>query len=178
MRRQPSKIADPISLGDLIGTIEQSHHTYTRSVLARIATLLEEADPAMLPALAELRNCFAALRACLEPHMDKEEHALFPYIAALERTPADVASITGSIVARSIRAMRFEHITLLGLLELQRSLTAHYRPAAGSSPQVFQLFDALCGLDEDLVLHIHWEDNVLYPRAMQLEAQHAAACPH
>lgn len=164
-----AQIAARTSLGELIDLIEETHHTFTRTELSRIAAMAEDPELAALPRLDEIRQCFDALRDDLEPHMTKEERILFPYIAALDADPKQPPDSCFGSVANPIRMMRHEHITMVGLLETLRELTAQYRPAADSSPQAFLLFASLAALDEDLVQHMHWEDNVLFPRALQLE---------
>lgn len=168
------RITPQTSLGELIDLIEETHHTFTRSELIRIAGLLEDPELAALPQLDALRECFGALRADLESHLAKEEQILFPYIATLDTdTGTPPASCFGS-VANPIRMMRIEHITMVGLLETLRELTSQYQPAPDSSPQTFLLYASLAGIDADLVEHMHWEDNVLFPRALQAESRIAS----
>lgn len=169
------RITAQTSLDELINLIEETHHTFTRTEMSRIAGLMDDPDLAALPQLEEIRQCFGALRADLEPHMSKEEFILFPYITALEADPAHPPTSCFGSVANPIRMMRLEHITMIGLLENLRELTAHYRPAADSCPQTFLLYASLAGLDGDLVEHMHWEDNVLFPRALQLESRISAS---
>lgn len=169
------RITAQTSLGELIDLIEDTHHTFTRSELSRITGLMEDPELASLPQLDALRQCFDALRADLESHLTKEEFILFPYIAALDADPANPPAACFDSVANPIRMMRLEHITMVGLLETLRELTAQYRPAADSSPQIFLLFASLAGLDSDLIQHMHWEDHVLFPRALQAENRMAAA---
>jgi regulator of cell morphogenesis and NO signaling len=163
-------IANPetSSLGELIANIEATHHTFTREALARIETLLESTPLPDQSRRTALIECFRTLHADLLPHLLKEENILFPYIVALERDPANPPHSCFGSVANPIAMMQMEHATCLELLEQLRSLTDHYKHLAGSIIQV--LYDALAELDADLVEHIHWEDHVLFPRALQLEA--------
>jgi regulator of cell morphogenesis and NO signaling len=174
MKIRPQRITDPATMGELIDLIEETHHTFTRSEMSRIAGLMEDPSFAELPHFEDIRQCFGALRADLEPHMSKEEFILFPYITALEADPTSQSESCFSSVAHPIRAMRFEHIAMVGMLETLRELTEQYRPAAESDPQIFLIFAALAALDADLVEHMHWEDNVLFPRALQLESRIAS----
>jgi regulator of cell morphogenesis and NO signaling len=165
------KIAQRISantcLTDLIDLIEDTHHTFTRSELNRIGRLLGEPDLGTLPQIDEIRGCFTALHAELESHLAKEENILFPYISKLDDGKPGSACF-GS-VANPIRVMNAEHLAMIAQLETLRRLTAQYRPATNSSPQTFLLYASLAGLDEDLVEHMYWEDQVLFPRALQKE---------
>lgn len=171
MKIKAQRITDPATMGELIDLIEETHHTFTRTEMSRIANLMEDPSFAELSHSEDIRQCFGALRADLEPHMSKEEFNLFPYITALEADPTRQPDSCFGSVAHPIRTMRFEHIAMVGMLENLRELTEQYRPAAESDPQIFLVFAALAALDADLVEHMHWEDHVLFPRALQLESR-------
>lgn len=165
------KITPQTRLRELIDLIEETHHTFTRSELVRISGLIEDPEVATLPQLTNLRACFYALQADLEAHLQKEEEILFPYIAMLDDTSGVLQPTCFATVANPIRVMQFEHIRMAGLLETLRELTNQYTPEADSSPQTFLLFASLAGIDADLVEHVHWEDHVLFPRALQEESR-------
>lgn len=163
------KITPQTRLAELIDLIEETHHTFTRTELARISGLIEDPEVASLPKMAELRACFHALKADLDAHLQKEEDILFPYIALLDDDTRELPPSCFGSVAHPIRVMQFEHIAMVGFLETLRELTNQYKPEPDSSPQTFLLFASLAGIDADLVEHMHWEDNVLFPRALQEE---------
>jgi regulator of cell morphogenesis and NO signaling len=166
----PQNSAEHAKLGELIVHIEQSHHVFTRSELERIADILHAMKGAEMPVLAEIERCFAELRADLIPHLMKEERILFPYITALERDPAHPPSSCFGSIANPIRMMQAEHTAVITLLKKLRALTDEYRTAPDSDAGMLNLFAALAGLDGDLIQHIHWEDDVLFPQALQLES--------
>jgi regulator of cell morphogenesis and NO signaling len=152
------------SLGELIVDIEQSHHVFTRSQLERIEQMLATVDD--IP--EGLEQCIHALKNDLIPHLMKEERILFPFITALEISPErPPASCFGSI-ANPVRMMRVEHDAVQSLLAEIRQITMHYQFAGIG---LAELYAALMALDKDLVEHIYWEDEVLFPRALQLEKQ-------
>lgn len=158
--------AEPLSrnLGDLIADIEQTHHAYTRDALEQIAGLLEAAGTASPPAL---RHCVDELQADLIPHLMKEEQVLFPYIIALENHPENPPYACFGSVANPIRMMQMEHTRVKTLLISLRELTSQYAP--GDDAQLNALYAALAALDQDLEQHIQTEDEVLFPRMLQLE---------
>lgn len=165
-------IADPqtSNLGDLIAKIEATHHTFTREALARIEALLESTPLPDQSRRTALLECFRTLHADLLPHLLKEENILFPYIVALEHSPSNPPRSCFGSVANPIAMMQMEHAACLELLEQLRRLTDHYSCPADAISQIQVLYDALAELDADLVEHIHWEDHVLFPRTLQLEA--------
>ncbi|CAG0967569.1 Iron-sulfur cluster repair protein YtfE [Methylophilaceae bacterium] len=165
------RLTEQTSLVDLIAIIEQSHHIFTRTEMSRIAAMLDDEELATLSFSHEIRDCFEQLRKDMEMHLLKEEHILFPYIADLERNPALSQYSRFGSIRHPIRKMRLEHIAVYGLLEKLRELTMQYCPTPGSHPKVFLLYAALAGLDGNLIQHMHLEDRVLFPRALQLGRQ-------
>lgn len=163
------QVTSQTTLAELIDLIEGTHHTFTRDELKRIGRLMGDPELAALPQLDRLKECFAALGNDLESHLLKEEEILFPYIATLDNSDVPPPASCFGSVAHPIRVMQFEHIRMVGLLETLRELTAQYKPAAESGPQVFLLYASLAALDADLMEHMHWEDHVLFPRALQSE---------
>lgn len=152
------------SLHSLVTDIEESHHTFTRDQIERIEQRLSVAGN---HAPEALRQCFQTLKNDLLPHLMKEEQILFPYIAALELDPVHLPPSCFGSIAHPIRMMQFEHDTVKTLLAELRRITANYQPVADSA--MAELYTALKALDDDLVEHIHQEDDVLFPRALQLE---------
>ena len=153
-------------LGELIARIEQTHHVFTRAALAQIKGLLNSTDAA---GTAGIRRCFEELEADLLPHLMKEERILFPYIVALEGSPGQPAESCFGSVANPIGMMNREHRAVDGLLQQLRGLTDNYRALSGPGPGVPALYSALAELDRDLVEHMHQENDVLFPQALELE---------
>lgn len=161
-------------LDTLIAHIEQSHHVFTREQLQRIAMLLANFDATRTPVQNEIRHCCSELDADLIPHLMKEERILFPYIVELARHPAQPPHACFGSIANPIAMMNIEHETLNRLLVRLRELTGNYTATSGLPQGISDLYGALKELDADLVRHMHLEDDVLFPRALQLEQEMAA----
>lgn len=159
----------PHRLGDLVADIEQSHHVFTRNALERIAGLFDAMTDTGKPAPLALRHCFDELQADLIPHLMKEERILFPYITAFESEPANPPHSCFGSIANPIRMMKIEHDHVKTQLARLRELTSNY--AATSDAQTSALYADLLALDSDLEQHIKMEDDVLFPRALQLERE-------
>lgn len=170
MTTQSYKLTEPKTLCELMESIVQLHHAYTRNALERVMAMLQTLTQVGKPVAKELRYCISAMQEDLLPHLLKEENILFPYISALEQTPATPPSSCFGSVANPIRMMEYEHATLDALLVKLRTLTGDYQ--ATDDADTAQLYALLSALDEDLVQHMYWENQVLFPRALQLE--HAA----
>lgn len=163
-------------LGELIDHIVGVHHAYLAGTLPRVAELMQkvhEAHGARHPELAECREVLAGLRAELELHMQKEERMLFPAIRGLAeggrpgRVPFDS-------VQQPIRVMEHEHDSAGAALARLRELTGQYAVPENACSTWRALLDVLPRLEEDLHVHIHEENNILFPRAIELEGAGAA----
>lgn len=158
-------------LGELVRHIVERHHAFLREALPRLTTLGEKVTRVhgeRRPALGECRRIFAGLRSELEAHLMKEEQILFPMIAALE-TEADAAFGHCGTVANPIAVMVREHDSAgAALADLQR-LTDGYVPPADACNTYRAWLDGLRELEADLHTHIHKENNILFPRAVEQE---------
>ena len=168
-------------LSDLIRHILDTHHVYTREESARIQALLEKVcgkHGENHPELGEVRTLFLKLDADLQPHMFKEEQILFPYILRLEAaatagSPAPFAPF--GTVGNPVRMMMFEHDTAGDLLREIRAAAQDFSAPEDACMSFRALYQALADFEQDLHQHIHLENNVLFPRAVELEAVAYAA---
>ena len=123
--------------------------------------------------MIEAREVFTALAADLLPHMEREERVLFPYVAELERAAQSGASPRTPFfgaVANPVRMMMLEHDAAGGMLRRLRELTNGYAVPQNVCITFATLYGALADLERDLHEHIHLENNVLFPRALAIEA--------
>ncbi|GIW82910.1 MAG: iron-sulfur cluster repair di-iron protein [Gemmatales bacterium] len=160
------------SLTEMCDHIEQTHHVYLKSELPRLGELIEKVVAAHAerhPELTEVRRTFAALRAELEPHMMKEERVLFPAIRQLEQSRRAMAFPFGSI-GNPIRVMMDEHDVAGDALKQLRTLTGDFAAPEDACNSYRAMLDAFKNLESDLHQHIHKENNILFPRALALEA--------
>lgn len=160
------------SLSDLIEHILHTHHAYTREAIERLRPLMEKVHgvhSARHPELTPLRQVLDALGHDLEGHLMKEERILFPYILGLEQVGSAVEACFGT-VASPIQVMRAEHDEAGDMLRHMRKLTDGYSLPEGACASYRALYQALEELELDLHRHIHLENNILFPRAIQLEA--------
>lgn len=160
------------SLTNLCDHIEQTHHWFLREQLPYLAELLDKVvvvHQSNHPELQDLRGVFLELRAELEPHMKKEERILFPALRSLEQAGRPPTFPFGS-VRNPIGAMEDEHEFAGRALRRLRELTSGYTPAADACNSFRALYAGLEQLEADLHLHIHKENNILFPRAAELES--------
>jgi regulator of cell morphogenesis and NO signaling len=165
------------SLTELCDHIEQTHHAFLREQLPFLTDLFEKVIAAHgegHPELAEAREVFGALRAELEPHMFKEERILFPAIRRLESAGAPVSFPFGT-VQNPIGVMEDEHAAAGEALRRLRELTDGYQSPDDACNAYRGLLEILQRLEVDLHEHIHKENNILFPRAAELEGRLAGS---
>jgi regulator of cell morphogenesis and NO signaling len=106
--------------------------------------------------------------------MRKEEQVLFPYIEQMENTLRRHESIPVpwfGTVRHPVRMMMLEHDSAAKVLEKMRQLSSDYTVPADGSSSFKVLYQALEAFERDLQQHIHLENNILFPRALQMENQ-------
>jgi regulator of cell morphogenesis and NO signaling len=170
---EPVVDAVAMSLTELADHIEETHHAYLRDELPRLDMLTERvvsAHGADDIRLREVRKTLLALAGELTRHMMKEEQVLFPMIRQLEASDALPAFHCGSI-ANPIRQMELEHHNAGAALERRRTLTDEYTPPTWACNTYRAMLDVLAHLERDMHQHVHQEDNVLFPRAVQRQAE-------
>lgn len=162
-------------LSDLCDHIESTHHRFLKTELPRLDELIVKVLEAHGPAHPELngvQQVFGRLRDELEPHMMKEERILFPAIRQLEQSVAAPQFPFGS-VANPIRMMEHEHDVAGNALRDLRQLTGDYALPDDACNAYRNLLDGLAGLETDLHRHIHKENSILFPRAIEMESNRA-----
>jgi regulator of cell morphogenesis and NO signaling len=166
-------------LAKLVENILSRHHVYLRSELPRLGGLLDKVVARHGNAHAEMRELqavFVELWDELLSHMLKEEQILFPYIVRLEQAASSGQVPPGfhcCSALQPIAVMEHEHRLAGRALERIRELTNHYRPPEDACNSWRALWDGLAALEQDLHLHIHKENNILFSRAVELESSAA-----
>ncbi len=156
--------------------IEQTHHQYLKKELPRLTQLIEKVVQVHGERHAELQKIqqvFASLRGELEPHMFKEERILFPAVRQLEQSESAPAFPFGT-VANPIDVMEHEHDAAGAALAQLRELTNDFTPPDDACTAYRELWRSLGILEADLHQHIHKENNILFPRAIELEARRSS----
>ena len=168
------------TLSDLIGHILAKHHVYTKDEMARLEPLIDKviaAHGANHPELLNIWELFQTLRADLTPHMFKEEQMLFPYIVELESSVLEKRprpSAPFGTINNPIHMMMMEHDTVCDLLRELREVSSDYAVPPDVCISYQTLYQALTAFEQDLHQHIHLENNILFPRAIELEAKAVA----
>ena len=165
-------------LAELIAHIKNTHHKYTREETARLNALLHKVCSVHgknHPELFEIQRTFAALTHELTTHLMKEEMVLFPYIermeeALLQKEPMLPAPF--GTVQNPVAMMEHEHDSAGNALRVMRKASREYTAPEDACVSYQTLYKALEAFEVDLHRHIHLENNILFPRAVEMEHTH------
>lgn len=164
-----------MTLPVLIDHIVTRHHLFTREELVRLDALMTKVVSAHGDKHTELHEVSTLLKRLgedLNPHMLKEERVLFPHIVQLDRSATGKASAPFApfgTVKNPVRMMMMEHDAAGDILRELRSVTSDYAIPGDACISYKTLYEALEGLERDLHQHIHLENNILFPKAVEFE---------
>ncbi len=155
--------------------IVETHHYFTRQEIDRLEKLFDKVcsrHGENHPELFEAQKTFYQLKQDLIPHMLKEEQVLFPYITRMEEAIAEGRAVPPPFfgtVRNPVRMMMTEHDTAGDLLRQLRGITKGYTTPPDGCVSFQTLYQALTAFEADLHQHIHLENNILFPRAVEME---------
>ena len=154
------------------------HHDYLRKALPETREYLVsfiEGHQKEFPYLGELLKIFNALCNEMIPHLDEEEAIIFPYIRQIAHAYHSKESYA-SLLVRTLRkpvenVMHHEHESVNRSLRLVRQLTDHYTLPEGACVSHKVILSKLLEIDNDLIQHMHLENDILFPRAITMEKE-------
>ena len=164
-----------LSLSELIAHILETHHVFTKSEMDRLEELTNKvinAHGENHPELIRVRELLQLLFNDLKPHMFKEEQVLFPYVVAMDQARLQGRPVPFppfGTVKNPIRMMMMEHDGAGDLLRDLRVVTKDYKVPADGCMSYQALYRALEDFEKDLHQHIHLENNLLFPKAAEVE---------
>jgi len=164
----------------LVEHIVTTHHRYVKEAIPVImahTSKVAHVHGSRHPEVVEIGTLFQEVASEMTAHMQKEELMLFPFIRALSRSrregsPAPRAPF-GS-VAGPISMMESEHASAGGAMGRIRELSEGFRPPEDACTTYRVSFQELNQFENDLHTHVHLENNILFPRAIALEADGVA----
>lgn len=156
--------------------IEKKHHRYVEEktpVLRQFLDKLCKVHGQRHPELLEITALFIGCSKELAAHMKKEELILFPFIKRMVKAQSDGSQIESPqfhTVENPIAMMKDEHEAEGERFRKIAELTDNYTPPADGCNTYKVTFAMLEEFEKDLHLHIHLENNILFPEAIKLEA--------
>jgi len=163
------------NLSFLTKYIIKLHHgfvsTQTRFV-SELAFKVADSNQIRNPEIRSVAEVFSGTGKAMERIAGKEENELFPYILALAE--ADAGN-------KPLKEEKFRHLALpVAFLQTEsekittdlchiRELTNNFTAPAYTSSTCPILYKLLAAYEEDALLHLHLENNILFPKAVQAE---------
>jgi regulator of cell morphogenesis and NO signaling len=164
-----------MSLGKLVQYIVRRHHRLVRQELPRLAALahkLAAKHGEHAPELIAIDRLMDELQGEMIAHIEKEENILFPYIVHLDQNlglARPTASTCFCRVAQPVRMMMNEHTSARHVLSELRRLTNEFTAPEWACATHVSFHTGLRAFEIDWKQHMHLEDDVLFPRAIDLE---------
>lgn len=175
---------EKLSLASLTDYIVHTHHDYLREQLPRMRRELEKiADAALEPAtvIDRIREAFGRLELELMRHLGTEENILFNRVREIEFLASGCnphpENAGPAMLQAPVALMLEQHEYSDGLmLDLMKECLDLIR----EFPQGWKLqkfHQSLRQLEADIHIHMHLENNILFPRALDLLEKMSANSP-
>ncbi|WP_338377890.1 iron-sulfur cluster repair di-iron protein [uncultured Flavobacterium sp.] len=158
----------------LIDYIEKTHHRYVEEksiVLVAFLDKLCKVHGHNHPELFAIKELFDGCAGELAQHMKKEELILFPFIKKMEnalRTGEAIEEPHFGTVENPIAMMKHEHENEGDRFVKIAALTNNYTPPTDACNTYKVTFSMLQEFEQDLHKHIHLENNILFPKALEM----------
>ena len=178
MATQNFKLWDAAFLSDYI---VQNHHNYVSDsipILLELTVKIARVHGKSHPELIEIAYTFKALADELTSHMKKEEIVLFPFIKQLinaQKSGFDAPISQFNSVQNPIHCMEEEHEEAGVLIHKIKALSNDFTPPEDACTSYKVAFAKLKEFEQDLYQHIHLENNILFPKAIELEGAFSLA---
>lgn len=167
-------------LPDLVSHIQRRFHETLRAEIPRLSQMLAKVvsrHGGDHPEVRELEVTFETLQAELLDHMAKEDAVLFPTIVAIDTGDRSINPAACGWIQAPIHAMEAEHEAAGEALARIRGLTSAFTPPEGACPTYRGLYHGLAEFERDMHVHVHLENNILFPRAAQRASERLVSAP-
>jgi len=168
---------DEWSLDFLVDYIINNHHIYCRNTLPEInfyAKKVLSAHGDDHPELEEIYYELVKLYSEMIQHLDDEESVLFPYIKKLVEADDNnkISKPSGfGMAAHPISMMEEEHDEAGEVMAKIRKLSNNFKLPEDACTTYRVLYENLEAFEKDLHKHVHLENNILFPKALELERE-------
>lgn len=159
----------------LIDHIINVHHTYVEEnipLLLQYANKVAKVHGHHYTELIQINKLVTDVANELLDHMQKEELILFPYVkqqVEAQKKGVEIAAPHFGTVNNPINVMEQEHEIAGDIFKEIARLTNNYTPPEGACNTFRALYSKLEEFEQDLHQHVHLENNILFPKAIELE---------
>ncbi len=137
------KMPELVFYTDKIGTVHGDHH----------------------PELVEVASLFAQINTELLQHLKNEEEVFFPAIKEAAAIGSEKAKTT---IQSEIKRLSIEHDFAGGAMDTINKITSGYKLPADACNTYRVTFQLLEQFEDDLHIHVHLENNILFAKALEL----------
>lgn len=168
----PSHNYQDWGIGFLMDYIVQSHHQYVKRNAPNLTDLILKVTERHGNEHPELKKLAYAARLFfndLVAHMKKEESILFPAIKAIDQgTASKDKNATPKNIKSAVLMLEKEHQISMEDFTYFRNLTNDYELPEAACDSWAYLYQLLQEFEEDWVYHVHIENNILFPKALEM----------
>lgn len=163
--------------------IVNTHHSFIRQIVPDLRTASKNVLNQHVKAHPELEEIYANIDKftnALLAHLQKEETILFPFVKQIVSAKAQAKTVENPAfksIAEPINMLEMEHDTYKDYMLNLRKLTNNYTLPNDSCASYELVYKLLQDLEADMFVHAHLENNILFPKAIELEgANHHSSC--
>lgn len=154
---------------DLVAHIQARYHEPLRAELPRLAAMLDKVvsrhGDSLPELLRPLQATYSGFFSDLIDHMLREDEVIFPAIVDAVRSSRGPE---WRWVEEPVEVLVAEHAAAGAALASMRAITRGYAPPEGACPTFRGLYFGLAQLEQDMHVHVHLENHILFPRLAQL----------
>jgi len=154
-------------LGFLCDYLVNTHHKFVLNTLPELVFYTEKIASVhgeTHPELKEVSGLFSEISRELQQHLRNEEENLFPAIKEFNLSGSMEAK---AIVISQIARLSSEHEFAGGAMDRINTITSDYAVPADGCNSYHVAFRLLEKFEDDLHVHVHLENNILYPKALK-----------
>ncbi|MBI9036178.1 MAG: iron-sulfur cluster repair di-iron protein [Bacteroidales bacterium] len=166
-----------LELDELVDYIIKRHHSFVLEQIPVITQLLEKIASVhgdAHPEVFTIKSEFEEATKNLSGHLDDEEQKLFPYIKSLvaaQKSGQTFEAVEGFSLKALLEGMLDEHTAEGDRFDKLSKLTNNYEIPADVCNTFVVSFKSVKAFQDDLHRHVHLENNMLFPKALKLEAE-------
>jgi regulator of cell morphogenesis and NO signaling len=164
------------NLDFLADYIVNTHHSYVKKIIPDVRSYAEKVAKvhgAHHPELLQINKLAQEVCDEMSAHMVKEETVLFPYVKQLvvSKNSGNGKVKFGNLetVETPINMMEMEHEVVGNNMDKIREISNNYALPEDACGRYAYLFKTLDEFENDLHIHVHLENNILFPKALELE---------
>jgi regulator of cell morphogenesis and NO signaling len=156
--------------------IVNTHHRYVRKYLPELrgyALKVAQVHGDRHPELFEIQKLVESINTELSEHMVEEENVLFAYVKKIvnAKNTNQPLDKEGKDLSALIEGLEKEHDFVGRCLDKIRALSNDYAIPDDACASYKLLFKMIQEFEDDLHIHIHLENNILFPKSVETEKE-------